>query len=41
MAYIERMNYVHRDVRADNMLVGIGGQVLFNYLQTESSCCLG
>ena len=21
------MNYVHRDVRADNMLVGMGGQV--------------
>ena len=27
LAYIERMNYVHRDVRADNMLVGMGGQV--------------
>jgi len=27
MAYIERMNYVHRDVRADNMLVGNHGVV--------------
>ncbi|CBY20990.1 unnamed protein product [Oikopleura dioica] len=27
MAYIERMNYIHRDVRADNMLVGQNGIV--------------